>query len=862
MKLNYKNLGAFILLILFKCTVYAQCASTITIGSSSNLFTLIRNSTNPIAADKNLNTIVYAHRNNATGFGGNSGQLRYDVSTNAGTTWTTNLGVLNPIGTSPARYPNAAIFNPSLNVNPSNAYIAYMAATINSTSSAWNGQVTGVRQLNGTGNTENYNQTGNPTPLITHAMVKGAPGVFWSVDAIYNGTNVTGFSIYKGTWNGTTDVNWVTNFSVTPSFNTSFSSVPQTGDYNIAFDPTGTIGYMSFLSHLNGGPTNYAYYPVFYKTTDGGNSWTGPIQVDLNQFSCATAILTGTNVITTSFEHDLAVDVNGNPHLFTTLCNGNNGYSVFYGSTHRMFDITQLNGVWNAYDIANVNAGRGIYGTSTNTVSMDMEPQISRTADGTRLFFSWTDNSTYILGAANQTPNLFARGFNVTTNQFTPIKDFTSCNSGLNGQILFPHLASEVLEPLANTFQLASVYGELTVANDLLQISNFKFLNNTTFISSDFSINQPTVAVSIVQGTNYLLCPSATASLNIIGAYNQVLWSNGTITNSTTASTAGIYTVTVRNGCTTGASTIAVTNLTANLTPTASSICNGSSSTLSVTSNAISYTWSPVSSSSASILVTPSVTTVYTLTATGNNCTYPQTLSVIVNALPTVSATSGAICSGSSFTLVASGANTYTYSSGSAVVSPTTNSTYSVVGTSTAGCVSSNTAVSSVTVNALPSVSLNVSQGTVCVNSATVALTGSPSGGIYSGSNVVGSVFTPSSVAGTYTQSYAYTNTVTGCAKTATSSVVVSLCTGIQSFANNQNISVYPNPSKEIINVDIEMINTPTKITVLNTLGQVLFIENITILHASFNISHFPVGLYILKAETNGEVKTLRLIKE
>ena len=145
----------FLFCFIFSMNIAAQCGSQVTAGSSSNIFTQIRNSTNPVAADKNLNTIVFVHRNNANLLGGSSGNIRYDISTNAGTTWSVNLGVLNPLNSSLARYPNVTIYNPTLNLTPSNAYLGFMAATISSVNSTWNGCVTGVRQLNGLGNTEN-----------------------------------------------------------------------------------------------------------------------------------------------------------------------------------------------------------------------------------------------------------------------------------------------------------------------------------------------------------------------------------------------------------------------------------------------------------------------------------------------------------------------------------------------------------------------------------------------------------------------------------------------------------------------------------------------------------------------------------
>ncbi len=708
----------FLFCFIFSMNISAQCGSQVPAGSSSNIFTQIRNSTNPVAADKNLNTIVFVHRNNANLLGGSSGNIRYDISTNAGTTWSVNLGALNPLNSSLARYPNVTIYNPTLNLTPSNAYLGFMAATISSVNSTWNGCVTGVRQLNGLGNTENYNQPIVNPQLIPHSIVKGAPGVFWAVDALFNGVNITGFNIYKGTWNGLNDITWANNFAVNPPFNTSYNGTPQVGDYNIAFDPSGTFGWMSFLGHVSPGPLNYAYYPVLYKTINGGATWTGPIQVDLTQFSCLASNMTAPNVPTTNFEHDLTVDVNGNPHILTTLCNGNNAYSLYYTSWHHMFDITLKNGLWAAFDIANVNAGRGNWGVAPNAVSMDMAPQISRTSDGTKIFYSWTDNSIYTLGLANQSPNLFSRSYNVSNNTWTGIKDFSSCNISTAGKIIFPHLATEVLEPVANTYQMASVYAEFsTVANDPTLISNFNFLNNTTFSSTEYTFSPPALVVSILQGSNLLLCPNSTLIATVSGPPGQSLWSNGATTNTLAISsgTISLYTVTAQVNCNVGTASISVTNLTLNASAQSPSVCSGNSITLSVTGNANAYTWNPGSLTGSNVLVNNITNPIYTITANGSGgCSSSSTLGINILPLPVISMSSGSICLGQSYTLSPIGASSYTFSSGSAVVSPSITSSYSVIGTSSLGCLSASLAVSSVTVNSLPILTALSSKSVIC----------------------------------------------------------------------------------------------------------------------------------------------------
>ena len=72
--LHYLTCALFTLFFGSAHLLFAQCGSNVVNGTSTNLFTHIRNATNPVAADKNLNTIIFVHRNNAGAFGGNSGE--------------------------------------------------------------------------------------------------------------------------------------------------------------------------------------------------------------------------------------------------------------------------------------------------------------------------------------------------------------------------------------------------------------------------------------------------------------------------------------------------------------------------------------------------------------------------------------------------------------------------------------------------------------------------------------------------------------------------------------------------------------------------------------------------------------------
>jgi hypothetical protein len=916
--------------------VQAQCATSTLIGSATNMFTHIRNSTNPVAADRNLNTIVFAHRNNSGIFGGNSGQLRYDVSTNAGATWSLDIGVLNPLTTNLGRYPNVTIYNPSLNINPASAYVAYMAATISSVSSAWNGLVTGATALGTAAGTENYNQPAPPPQLIPHSVVKGAPGVFWAADILYNGT-YNGFVIYKGVWsNGASDIVWNTNYTVTPPFNTNYSSSAMVADYNIAFDPTGMKGWFSFLGHVNPGPSGYAYYPVFYKTVDGGVTWTGPIQVNLTGLSCLTANMASGNIVTTNFEHDLTVDVNGDPHLFTTICNGTNAYSVLYGQWHHMYDITLSDGLWVAYDVSNVLAGRATWGTAPNSASQDMSPQAARSADGTKVFFTWADNTNYTLGNANALPNLFGRAYNVVSKNWTPVKDFTSCNSVTQNKILFPHLAPEVLEPSSGVFKLAPVYAEFqSPSSDPALPSNFKFLDNVTFAASEFSISQPSGTVTITQASPLLICPGSTLVVTLNGSPGQALWSTGAITTTLGVSQSSVttYTVLAQVGCLTGTASISVMNMSISAAGSSPSACIGNTVDLTVTGNAFSYTWLPGNSSGTTITATLSTVPVYTVMGQGSGgCTGVSTVSVTILPLPTITvAGNGTICLGGVSTQTASGASSYAWSNASsgptATFSPVSNTNYTVTGTDANSCV--NTQTVSVFVNPLPTVTASSDKTVICIGE-TVALNGSGAQSYLwsTGSTVQITTVTPTQ-SGSYTltgtdansctntavvnvtvnplptltvtstrtlackgektftmtvagaQNYTWTGgptsatfatnitatkvfTITGasgsgCVNSTTFSVAYSECTGLDAKYSNR-LQLYPNPGNGEFYIDVAF--THGEYIIYDITGRKVGAGHLVHGTNYVDLTLEPAGIYIMEAVTEGEKTVVKLVKQ
>jgi hypothetical protein len=238
------------------------------------------------------------------------------------------------------------------------------------------------------------------------------------------------------------------------------------------------------------------------------------------------------------------------------------------------------------------------------------------------------------------------------------------------------------------------------------------------------SVN-PNPTLSVNTGS-VALCPGNSTTLTATGA-NSFTWTGG-ISNGIAFNppASNIYTVTGNNtfGCI-GTSTVAVTVLPSpSVTPVPSSsvICVGQTSTISAT-GASNYTWMPGASNSSSITVSPTISTVYSVTQSIGNCVDIKTISVGVLPLPTVTAfvSNTAICSGMPVTFTASGANSYSWSNNvqnGVAYFPSITSTYTVTGLGQNGCTAK--AVAFVSVTPTPSLTPVASQTSICLGGSAI----------------------------------------------------------------------------------------------------------------------------------------------
>ncbi|MBB4805027.1 gliding motility-associated-like protein [Chryseobacterium defluvii] len=227
------------------------------------------------------------------------------------------------------------------------------------------------------------------------------------------------------------------------------------------------------------------------------------------------------------------------------------------------------------------------------------------------------------------------------------------------------------------------------------------------------------------------------ASASVIPAGSTIAWTttggnivSGAGTLTPVVNAGGTYTLTVQNTtqpenltCTYTSSVNVIEDKVlpvAAVTSSHAQICIGESVTLTASGGA-TYNWTGLPGNGNTQVVSPTVTTTYTVHAVGaNGCisANPATVTVIVGP-PTamVAASKSKICVGESVTLTASGGITYNWvglpgNGNTQVVSPTVTTTYSVYALGGNGCSSIDPAT--ITIEVVPAITSTLQDVYVC----------------------------------------------------------------------------------------------------------------------------------------------------
>jgi hypothetical protein len=333
-----------------------------------------------------------------------------------------------------------------------------------------------------------------------------------------------------------------------------------------------------------------------------------------------------------------------------------------------------------------------------------------------------------------------------------------------------------------------------------------------------------TTVLPVNAGLDQTVCAGQSVTLTATGATTYT-WNNWVVNNvAFTPNITKTYTVngTDANGCKGTDQVVVTVNQPLINAGADQTICSGQQATLTAT-GATSYTWT--SGISNSTPFTPTATQTYTVSGTDvNGCSGSDAVTVTLVAQPTVNAGQNlTICAGDSVQLNATGASTYTWSSGTqngGYYTPTASQTLQVIGSAGGTCTDSD------------DLQITVNQG----SASTQTISGLNS------LTLNGQTYTNS---GTYTQ---VIPNQAGCDSTITLNLTMNY-TGIEEH-NSNFISIFPNPTTTNVVVTIPKEMIGQRYTLVSATGKVLANEIIKHATTTINLDQFAQGTYFLQIGT------------
>ncbi len=491
-----------------------QSASTTSkqFTSSYNANGVVVSEQNCLTSDQGTNTISFTHRvsKDWAAPGVNSGFIQSTFTNDGGVTWDSLLLVQDQVNL--CRYPSATLFNPTGNTAASGLFS--VASGPITPGSGWIGNFFASSQLNKTNNNVSIKLNAAAGVAKQHFVRIGmqAAGnkviVTGGLYANVAGTTAAaqkyrGASINTGTFNGTDNFTWAVD-SIKPSFmrNPTDGTAETFTIANTAWSQDGTVGYVIFsgIDSLAAG-AELAYQPMVWKTIDGGTTW---LKMPLTDFSAISSINAKLSPSTggtkkawysQSSGMDAAVDANNNLHIVNVVSSGasDNADSLGYTWTPAsnityIYDTYTTSTGWDAIlvdsllcitaDASSPFSG----GTPVAQYTIDARIQISRTTDGTHLFYFWIDSDPAAAGGENAMPDIKGKGLNVSTGIVTPTITFT--NDGLS----FYMFASNIALVNGSTYSIAATTSNSRGGtNNADETFDHFFVSGIQFVESDFS---------------------------------------------------------------------------------------------------------------------------------------------------------------------------------------------------------------------------------------------------------------------------------------------------------------------------------------------------------------------------------------
>jgi hypothetical protein len=381
--------------------------------------------------------------------------------------------------------------------------------------------------------------------------------------------------------------------------------------------------------------------------------------------------------------------------------------------------------------------------------------------------------------------------------------------------------------------------------------------------STSITVTEPTILSASATATS-ILCNGDSAAITVSAAGGTGPYT-GTGTFMHAAGTF-VYTVTDANGCSiTDSITMTEPALLTSSSSATSIMCNGGNTTITVVAAGGTAPYSGDETFTA-----PAGTFVYTVTD-ANGCAITDSIAVAEPAL-LVAAVDSTFdptgCSGTDGAIYISangGTAGYTYlwttSSANEDLTGVAAGTYSCTITDANGC---TTMVSATLTDPAPPVVTVSIDTTLCTLDAPYALTeGNPTGGTWSGASVSGNIFDPSIGIGAYVLTYTFT-AANGCTASASDTIVVDACSGIEPVTASTSWSAYPNPTYGNITLSANGgENEDQLVEVYSSEGKLIFSERFLAGNLiQLNLVEQAAGVYMVRVISTTEISTVRIIKQ
>jgi hypothetical protein len=526
-------------------------------------------------------------------------------------------------------------------------------------------------------------------------------------------------------------------------------------------------------------------------------------------------------------------------------------------------------------------ANPGCYGSSNGNVT------VSASGGTAGYTYLWSNGQTAVTAS-----NLAQGTYTVT------VTDSKSCTATASKTLTGPQALSVSTTPVDATCGQANGTITATVGGGTSGYTYYWSNNETTATAGNLSAGTYDITItdahsctistsaSITSSGNLNLVTSAvnatcygtstgSASATVTGTTGSVTyqWSTGATTSAIQNVGAATYTVTITDGSGCSATSSKAVSQPAAINPvvTAQSAGCGNSSngsvTASVTGGAGNYTylWS-TGATGSSITGLPAGN--YDLSVTdASHCSVSVSAAVTSGSDLSASVTSdNATCfnenNGSGQITMHTGTAPYSYSwsngaTASAVINLAAGS-YSVTVTDANHCTTS----SAITVTQPTQVQFATSSNSANENhengsAGVTSVTGGAAPYDYSWSTGATTQSINNLAGGNYTVTVTDAN---GCSETAADVVAVKTSTGISSVSNQISFSVYPNPARTQVLVQVDQPGNSTTFILRNILGQTLISQVISSTQTQIDLSPLADGVYLVEVRQGEKMAVKQLV--